>query len=259
MGMRTVALIAGICCIPFFATADVSAGFPAQSIWFSNTAPSYGETVRVFTVLYNGTGTTIEGTVEFIADGTSHEMQPVTLKSGESRVLSSIWTAETGQHAFSARFKAGTITQSSVSVTISVAAPPKPSPVEEAMQKAGSITDTIASSSAPIVKQAAQAVFEKTETLRNAAIAYVEPYADLDVQKRAGDVRGASTTAAVSGFAAPASSTSKISSLAHSARQMAAAGALFTLRSMWLFYPLTVFLIVIFLRRIYRWATGPRF
>ncbi len=238
--MRIVFAVAVfISALPFLASAQ--AGFPDRPLWLSNTKPVAGEEVSISTVLYNASDATTAGTLLFLVDGEKLSSQDVSLAPQSSTVVSAKWTARSGSHSFSARFSSGesaTVQQQTSAVEVAVAEPPPPSALQQNVERATAVASTFASSSAPIVQQVAQTVFAQTEALRNAGIEYLEKKVDAPATaKNASDSKPAAT-----GFAAPTSTQSSGSTL-HNVGQAALAASLFTLRSLYLFYPLLAFLL----------------
>ena len=267
---RSASLFAALVLFPLFVSA-ADAGFPAQSIWLSTTKPMLGEKVHIYTVVHNGTASEVEGTVTFLVDGKANEAKSLSLDAGESSVVSSTWTAADGEHTFSARFSGkGTVesaAQMSPSVTATVSAPP--SAVEQSISQAKDVGTQIASTSLPIISTVANKVFETTEALRNAGIAYLEEKTPETAaadsvtesdEKRSPSVLGTTTVNQVEGFkkdsAAAASATKGVFS---TIQQTASVGALAIFRNMWLFYPIFVALLLLIFRWLYKWVTRPRF
>lgn len=263
---RSASLFVAVLLLPFAAHA-ATAGFPPQSVWLSTTKPTQGEKVRIYAVIYNGTESKTDGTVTFLVDGKANESKALELDAGQSSVVSSIWTAAEGEHSFSARFAGkGTeesAAQVSASITATVSAPP--SAVEQTISQAKDVGTQIASTSLPIISTVANKVFESTEALRNAGIAYLEKESEDEAAVQ-GDaehspaVLGTTTVNQVEGFtkdsAAAASATKGVFS---TIKQTASVGALAVFRSMWLFYPIFVALLLLIFRWLYKWVTKPRF
>lgn len=241
---------------PFF-TIAASSVFPTESLWLSDMKPKVGEQIRIYAVVYNGTDTTLTGTITFFVDGKDNGRKDVSLDSGESVVVASPWTATEGEHTFSARFTGNGETassQTSESVVATVVAPP--SEIEKTIEQAKDVSTQIASSSLPIVSSVANAVFETTESIRNAGIEYFEEKVQpKSIATSSPAVAGANTKSVV----AAASASEKPKGWFASAAQTASAAALFTFKSMWLFYPILVLLLLLIFRWLYKWATGPRF
>ena len=239
--MRTAFAIAAlICTLPFWASAQAGlpaqAGFPNKPLWLSTTNPAAGEELSISTVLYNSTSATIAGNVTFSVDGAAFKTQGVSLAAQSSSVVSAQWTATAGTHSFGAQFKAAGETsaaqQQTSAISITVAPPPPPSELQQNVSKAAEVAGSFASSSAPLVQKIAQAVFARTEAARNAGINYLESKVD---KKSPGPTKNSN----VAGFASSTSPAS--SSTLHNIGQTALAGALFVLKSFYLFYPILAF------------------
>lgn len=265
---RSASLFAALILLPLF-THAAGAGIPAQSIWLSTTKPALGEKVRIYTVVHNSTASTAEGTVTFLVDSKANEAKSLSLDAGESSLISSIWTASEGEHTFSARFSGkGTeesAAQVSASITATVSAPP--SAMEQTISQAKDMGTQMASTSLPIISTVANKVFETTEALRSAGIAYLEkepiteqvlPESGTEVHSPS--VLGTSTVNQVEGFNKEnATSSSSVRDILGTVRHTASAGALAIFRNMWIFYPIFVALLLLIFRWLYKWVTRPRF
>lgn len=244
-----------------------TAGFPTQSLWLSDTKPSIGEKVRIHTVLYNGTESDTSGTLTYIVDGKSHETKSVSIKSGESTILSSLWTAAEGEHTFSATFGSTVAGASQTSAAVSITVDAPPSAIQQTVTQAKDVGTQIASTSLPIVSSVANTVFQTTESLRTAGVAYLESVvqeqaAASEESEAEPAVLGTSTQAVkktnVEGFE-KSSSAATAGSMFARAKSAAAIGALFAFKSLWLFYPIFVLLLLMIFRWLYKWVTRPRF
>lgn len=253
---KVFAIVGLICALPFFASAQ--AGFPDKPLWVSNGKPLAGEEISLSTVLYNGTGATIGGTLTFFVDDAKLSAQDVSLPAQSSSVLSAKWKAVSGAHSFSAKFATASGTTSALqqqtsAIQVTVAEPPPPPPpsaLQQSVDQATAVAGQLASSSAPFVQKIAQAVFTQTEALRNAGIEYLEKKVDStqagnnDDDNVQGFVLGTSTK-----------QTAASGSALHTIGQTAAAAGLFILRSFYIFYPI---LALIFLSALYWGARKVR-
>src|SRR5512141_2341625 len=88
--------------LPTCVFAAIPAGFAPGALWLSKTEASAGETIKVFTVLYDSSANPLEGDLDFIVDGDSIQTLHFKLGAGESQMLSADWVAEEGVHTFSA-------------------------------------------------------------------------------------------------------------------------------------------------------------
>ncbi len=246
--------------LPLFASAQ--AGFPDRPLWLSSTKPLAGDEVSISTVLYNGTDAAVAGTLTFFADDAKLISQDVSLAAQSSNVFSAKWTAVSGTHSFSAKFAgvsgaASTAQQQTTAVKVTVAEPPPPPPpppptaLQQNVDKATEVAGSIASSSAPFVQKVAQAVFTQTEAARNAGISYLEKKIDSPQISSA----GSNETGFVLGTSTKKTATS--SSLLHTIGQTAASGALFVLRSFYLFYPILALLFFLLLYWGYKKVRRP--
>ncbi len=168
---------------PSAALADdsgLAAGFAPGPLWLSKNAPVEGETVHIYTVVYDSSPTPIEGSVTFLVDGTSIGSSPFTLEAGATSVKSVDWVAREGGHSVSASV-ASAVNKSSkepavltnasttiVAITVSPA-PPKPA----ALQAIDTASSALVSA-APIAMNAAQGLLGATENLRKSGEEFLE-------------------------------------------------------------------------------------
>ncbi len=152
----------------------VPAGFAPTSVFASKTAPVAGETISLFTVLYNSSSESLSGDVVFTIDGKNVGTKHFTLGSGETQTPAITWKAVEGSHVGSAHFESVVATDADVSllndkadsITITVATPPPPTPTQQAVQTA----TNIATQAAPVVNN----IFNSLEYLRDNAVHTLE-------------------------------------------------------------------------------------
>lgn len=178
--------IVALMCVVLFSpacalTADsIPAGFAPGAVWLSKTDLEDGQSVQLYTVLYDSASVPIAGNVSFLVDGTSISSQPFELTAGTTKIVSTSWHAVQGSHSISASLE-GVINKdtgealtlgstAATALTISVAAPPPPSPAVQAAANAIAAIQT----SAPVVTQAAQSAYNSLEYLRQNAISTLE-------------------------------------------------------------------------------------
>lgn len=245
-------------------TISFAAVFPAQSLWLSDTKPNIGENVRMYAVIYNNSDSDVSGSLTFLVDGKQHDQKTSSLKSGESVVLSTTWNATVGDHSFSAKFSGGGADASTqTSATVSIVVDPPPSQLQQTVTQARDVGTQLASTSLPILSTVANKVYETTESIRNAGIIYLEEAADSASEPEPDanpSVLGTSTQTLkqVEGFDRGSAGAGTTGMFAK-AKSTAAAGALYAFKSLWLFYPLLVLLLLIIFRWLYKWVTRPRF
>ncbi|HYE23061.1 MAG TPA: hypothetical protein VEA92_01250 [Candidatus Paceibacterota bacterium] len=167
--------------LPAFAlAAPVPAGFPTSSLWLSKTELTDGESVSIYTVVYNSSDEPLTGSVEFMVDSEVVGAKSITAAPGTTQVISQAWTADEGTHAFSARLTGSTEELSqTVTGTTTVAVAPKPPP-PEAVQKtveAASAVEAAIASTTPIVQNIASTTFATTESIRESAVKALEKLA----------------------------------------------------------------------------------
>lgn len=203
--MRLAALLcAFLLALPAYAE-DMPAGFAPGQIWLSKNAPTAGESVEIYTVIYDASGTPLEGSVRFQVDDEIVGSVPFTLGAGETKIQSVRWRATAGTHSLSAIFDTaihretkqdtGIKGKATASTTITVT---EPEPIEEESGReraVGISTPDIvaAASSYPIVAN----MITATETIRTGGEALLAQYAStsqsLKQTENGGEVLGAST------------------------------------------------------------------
>jgi len=171
--------------LPFvsFAETGPSAGF-APSIWMSRANVVAGESVNIFTVLYNGSDNAISGDVIFAVDGASIGTKNFTLAPGETQTLSVPWIAKAGSHTVSARIEktpdsgtnatAAVLNETTGSITVSIDAPPPPSPAAQVLNTVTSAIEAGVASSAPAVMSALASLYDTAESFRVGAKSALE-------------------------------------------------------------------------------------
>lgn len=266
--LSSLALGAALVAAPLAVSAvgPVPAGFPPQSIWLSTTDITAGDSVTLYTVLYNSSDAILRGTLEFAVDGTAIASKQFELLAGQTNIESAEWRAVAGLHSFSASIKnasgadaAQTIaisnTASSI-IRVSVAEPPPPTALQQTVTDVTNIVSTVASSTLPVAGSVAQSIFGMTESFRNAGIAYAESALS---EKSASIVKhGVSSTTTVRGFEAP-QEKGDTDDIFSKLGQLAAPGILFTFSSPALFYFLFCLLLLGGFYLLSRMVNRPRF
>lgn len=255
-------LLTSLLLIPVFAfAASIQAGFPAQSIWLSKSAPVEGEIIVVSAVVVNGSTAELRGTLAFVANDSRIGAREFELPTSASQIHSIEWKPKRGEYKLLARIE-GTSTELSQretpSITVTVKEPPAPpSEIERTISQVVQTGSTIASSSAPVIVQTAQNIFAQTEALRNAGIEHLEKYLASQAPSRylgsrltngigtvAGTSTGSTNSLQASNAAGFDASAGKGRGVLSNIAQTAAAAALFTLKNVALFYPIPAFLIL---------------
>ncbi|MFA5997516.1 MAG: hypothetical protein WC791_03450 [Candidatus Paceibacterota bacterium] len=86
-----------------------NAGFVPANIWYSKDPFFVGETIRIYTIVFNGSTYDIEGTVEFLDGGVPIGKTSFSISSGgRVRDLWIDWKATEGKHIITARIVDGT-------------------------------------------------------------------------------------------------------------------------------------------------------
>lgn len=226
------------------ADTEVPAGFAPGPVWLSQSDPIAGNTVRLYTVVYNSSPTAIEGSVTFAVGATALGSIPFSLDAGESAIKSVTWTAQEGTHEFSAHISGvierGTKVTATVeraattplSITI-LPAPPKPIALE-----AVDTAEAIVASSTPTIASVVSLTTAATESMRKAGESYL---ASLTNQASSTSATSTSTPVAKTNYT-----------------QKAAAIALPLFRYPALFYPFFLLLILLVLWVVAKKLRNPK-
>jgi hypothetical protein len=176
-------------------------GFAPGSLWLSTTDASAGQTIKVYSVLYNSSAHDFEGDIDFEADGESIQTLHFKLDPGETRIFSADWSAVAGRHSFSAQLKnvpSGSVAGPSVTdtVTLTVAAS-APSIAQTYLTAAN---DFLASTS-PGLASFAAGIASTTESWRQAGADWLskELYTDQSTAASASSTAGAAEDGLVLG------------------------------------------------------------
>lgn len=166
----------------------LSAGFAPSTVWLSRNPPVAGEALRIYTVVYNGSDRSLEGSVSFLVDEQEVGTASFSLFSGDSKVLSTVWTPDEGAHTISGNIASlvdsktkdthSVSTKSSSVLSVQVAAPlPQPAALE-----ALSTADSIIASTSPRIVAAFSEVAAATESLRTLGQTYLTSLASSSSQ-----------------------------------------------------------------------------
>lgn len=242
----------GLFLAPFAASA-LGGGFPQGSVWFSRTDVTAGDSVTVYTVVYDAATTTLSGTLAFQLDGADVSTTTLSIAPGESKIMQYTWRATEGQHSFTAEIR-GTGTEADASRTttalLTVAAAP-PSPIA---QYVGTLSQLVASSS-PVVGQAAGVATGIVESVRTAGLVAISNAIDAIGNGTIPTASGNSTTETqvlgAETYRAPTTSIEKSSALLDGVRN-ALTGARIVFANKSTFYPLFWILVVLILVWFFR-------
>ncbi len=80
-----------------------NAGLIPGDIWFSVATPKEGETISVYTLFFNGSSATLSGSIEFYDKGAILDVATFTVGPQESEQISVLWQVNAGDHVVSAR------------------------------------------------------------------------------------------------------------------------------------------------------------
>lgn len=252
------ALAASILLSPLFvlaATGDIPAGFAPSSIFASKTSITAGDAISLFSVLYNSSAEELTLDVVFTIDGTEIGTKHVSLAAGETQTPSISWTSTEGTHTASAHLDNVVGSDSGISlqndkadtITLSVAAPPPPSPTTQAVN---TVTSALASST-PVVTNIANNVFNLTEAVRQGAIDALQNQLTTATAPK-GQVLGAQEVYTGSDTPSEASGNG---SFFNTLWQKTLQALLFVFRIQMLFYALLLFVIFILYRLLRTWMS----
>src|SRR3990167_2198472 len=104
-GATTFILLLAFPFISLAETVNLRAGFAQSAIWMSRSHVVAGESVNIFTVLYNSSDNSISGDVVFSIDDVSIGTKNFTLGAVETQTVSVPWVAKSGNHTASARIE----------------------------------------------------------------------------------------------------------------------------------------------------------
>ena len=243
--------------VPSVYAEGINAGFPSQPLWVSKTNATAGETISLFTAVYNGDNEKLLGTVAFTVDGERVGGKDIAIEGGASELISVEWRAIAGEHSIAAMIEGTSIAiaqKETAAITIIVAEAP-PTPLRDAATAASEILAGATRAAAPVISNAANTTYGLVESLRLDAISRLENMATNTTSSQENlatpSIAGTSTSA-VTGFSESASSTpSALSQMG----KVAATVALVAIKSRALFYPLFILSLFVILYLLFRWAT----
>lgn len=197
--------------------ASLTAGFAPGPVWISHSAPASGSTVRIYTVVYDGSDTALEGSVSFLIDGAVVGSTPFSLNPGESAIESVSWTATEGSHTVQAKITSAVDKKSKIATEISLATTSTlsivvgPAAPKAAAAEALDTAQSAVVSSTPIVAQAIEQTKTATESIRKAGEAALVSLAGISTTSttsaQSGSVLGAEIEVAEEPTATPPEAT----------------------------------------------------
>ena len=146
--------------------ATVPAGFAPGTLWLSRSTATAGDTITIYTVVYDGASAPIEGDVIFNIDDVSLGKQHFKLAAGASQIVSQPWSAKSGAHTFSAAIQNVTGVSGIASTKTNTAEITVLAPTPTALDQVQNSVANIVASSSPAVQNIAQKVFATTEDVR---------------------------------------------------------------------------------------------
>jgi hypothetical protein len=233
MNMRALAITLLFFALPVCATAaTVPAGFAPGALWLSSTAATSGDSLKMYTVIYDSTGSPVSGDVQFEVDSSHLQTVHFSLAAGQSQIVSADWTAVAGAHSFTATLKnvsglSGELAQATTNTASIIVTPAAPSPIT---QYQNTVTNLYASSS-PQVQTIVQNIANATEGARTAGEQYVaNALASASKPQSSGQVLGAET------FRSPAAAASAAPSIFNTLWRAVLTALLYVFRMQILFY-----------------------
>lgn len=255
-----VSLLCVTALLPFVASAagTVPAGFAPTSIFASKTSITAGDSISLFSVLYNSSGGGLTCDVVFTIDGKSVGTKHVSLAAGETQTPSVSWVAATGSHTASAHLEnvvsssgkdATILNEKADTITLTVVPPPPPLPPSATTQAVNTVSDVIASST-PVVVNAAEKVFALSESVRNGAVEALKKQLAASEGAK-GQALGASTFRSPQG--GTTSADAKNGSIIGTLWRGLLNGLLFVCNLKWLFYGLLLFVVFALYKLLRTW------
>lgn len=190
-------LFFGVLVLPNLARAEnTPAGFPQSPLWLSKTELTTGDGVTIYTVVYNSSQNSLQGTVVFQVDGKPVGSKPWSAAPGTTEIISQTWAATEGEHAITAKIEGlsgSTLPLSAlVTSTTTVTVAPLPAPPEIVTDTQVAV-DTIAGTlgdTAPILGDVASSTSNIAEDVREGIVGILTDLASTTAPK--GQVLGAS-------------------------------------------------------------------
>lgn len=254
-----------------FAETGLSAGFAPSSVWISRSSVTAGDSVNIFTVIYNSSEEGVSGDLIFLVDEKSIGVKHFTLTSGETQAQSLPWITSSGQHTISAKIENSLSTKTntnqnlaskatgSITVTVKPAPPPPPpTPPSQTTQVLNTVVSGVQTgiaSSVPVVSSVFQSIYNTTESLRTQAEKALAK--QVENKSKTNPTKNSSSTDSASGAISEDSNLEPIKSNGFiPTTQKYLAGVMFTVvSSKLLFYLaliLSIILIFLMLRMVWR-------
>ena len=255
--------------VPLFVSAEtIPAGFPSEGVWLSKTNVTAGDSVTIYTAIYNSDNSALRGTLVFSVDGTSINSEQFELTAGQTKIESTDWKATSGSHSFSASIKdaSGNETQAitisntnSGSINISVAEPPPATGLEQTVSVITNVASQAVSASLPFVANVAKGVINATENFREAGIALAEKNISQESSPSGNEMGGGATSSLATEDGQEAGTPQEENtSLLSRAMLLASPGILFTFKSPFIFYLLLCAILLLGFYLIGRRVRRPR-
>ena len=85
-----------------YATEFSNVGIIQKNLWYSKDAPQVGETIKIYTLLWNGSGNALTTTISFLDSGVLVGKRSVSVSSKTAKTASVDWKVTAGTHKISA-------------------------------------------------------------------------------------------------------------------------------------------------------------
>ena len=183
MGRYFVGISCVLALFPFVAFAEgekLPAGFAPNSVWVSSAHIAAGDSVNIFTVVYNSSDVPLTGDVNFMVDEKSIGVKNFSIKAGETEIASISWNATFGSHSVYARIEkisdtdtsagASVLNRTTDTITLTVSPTPPPSQSTQTINTIKNLISSSTKSATPVV----QNVIATLEIMRQSAIDALE-------------------------------------------------------------------------------------
>lgn len=242
---------------PLFASA-ADAGFAPGALWLSSSSAHAGDSITIYTVVYDSTNAALEGDVAFTMDSSSLGSQHFKLNAGASQIVSISWNAVEGSHTFGASIENAAGVEGVASTrtnTVSIAvAKPAPTVVEQYLSQA----NTAIGSTSPALGSVLSAVASTTENWRAQGADFLQKALYSD-QAKVSQSSTATSTAPAKGavlgaetYKEPTTAASRPAGFFAQVKHLFLTILLWIFRSAYLFYPffaLVVFILLYIAKR----------
>lgn len=117
--MRLVVIFLSIFCLPFALSAQgfsPRTGFVEGAIWFSEESLVLGESVKIYTPVFNGEDSRLTVKVDFVNNSEVFSSKEVLIYPNETKTVSSDWKVDPGSHNIFAKISEATLGEESITL-----------------------------------------------------------------------------------------------------------------------------------------------